>query len=51
MSVYAINDKRGVKEALEILKKLDLPMDYPWKYDPHFLIGILKGRNCLLHRP
>jgi len=42
MGGYAINEKRGIKEALELLKSLDLPLDSPWKYDPYFLIGTEK---------
>jgi hypothetical protein len=45
MGGNAINEKRGLKEAMEILKKLDFPIDRPWRYDPHFMIGIEKGRK------
>ena len=32
----------GSKEALELLKSLDIPLDSPWKYDPYLLIGTKK---------
>ena len=39
MGGYAINDNnKNIKEALEIIKGLDFPLDQPWKYDPHFMI-------------
>ena len=40
---YVVNDKRGLKEVMEILEALGLPLDQLWKYDPHILLGKEKG--------
>jgi hypothetical protein len=40
-----VNDKKGAKEAMQILEKLSLSRDQPSKYDPHFIIGIGKGKK------
>ena len=38
MGGCAIIDKNLVKEALEILKGIDLPFYQPWKHDFHMII-------------
>jgi hypothetical protein len=45
MGGYDVNDKKGAKEAMQILEKLSLSRDQPSKYDPHFIIGIGKGKK------
>jgi hypothetical protein len=45
MGGYAINDRKGAKEAIQILDKLSFPQDQPWRYDPHFVIATEKGKK------
>lgn len=45
MGGYLVNDKRCIKEAMDILKGLDLPLDSPWKYDSLFMTGKERERN------
>jgi hypothetical protein len=45
MGGYAINDRKGAKEATQILEKLSFPQDQPWRYDPHFVIATEKGKK------
>ena len=44
MGCYTINDKKAIRQVEAVMTKLGLKLDLPWKYDPHFLIGVEKGR-------
>jgi hypothetical protein len=40
---YAFGNHKGAREVANILQEMNLPLDKPWKYDPHFIISKLKG--------
>ena len=42
---YKINEKRYIKEALETLKRLNIPLNKPCRYEPHIIIGQEKGKK------
>ena len=45
MRGYAMNDKNSIEQVEATLIELGMNLDFPWKYDPHFLIGVKKGRK------
>ena len=47
MGGYSIHDKKGASEDINILEMLGFLKDRPWKYDPHFLMVVEKGKKNL----
>ena len=45
MGGYRIHGKRGENEAIKILETLGFLKDWPWKYDPQFLMVAEKGKK------